>query len=114
MKVEKLRSKIHRARVTEADLEYEGSLTVGSDLLEVSDMAPYDRIQVVNVTNGERFETYIIEGDEGEICLNGAAARRGKVGDVIIIISYGYYDEDEEVDPTVVLLDEDNEVKLVK
>lgn len=110
MKREMFKSKIHRARITESDLHYEGSITVGADLLEAAEIDEYERVQVVNVNNGERLETYTIEGDSGEICLNGAAARLGEVGDTVIIISYGIYDEDENPDPTVVKVDEENRI----
>jgi aspartate 1-decarboxylase len=109
---ERLKSKIHRARVTETDLAYEGSLTVDPALLSAADIQPYEKVQVVNVTNGERLVTYAIEGDpgDGEICLNGAAARLGEVGDVVIVLSFGYYDEEERQEPTVVHVDADNEI----
>jgi aspartate 1-decarboxylase len=112
------KSKIHRARITEANLYYEGSLTVDSDLLDAADVLPYERVQVVNVNNGERFETYAIPGKRrsGIICLNGAAARLGQVGDEIIIISYGTYNEEElrNYKPAVVLLDKDNRIVDIK
>jgi len=108
------KSKIHRASVTEANLYYQGSLTVDSDLLEAADILPYERVQVVNVNNGERFETYTLPGSRrsGVICLNGAAARLGAVGDELIIITYGTYSEEElkSYKPTVVLLSKDNKI----
>ncbi|XGI83490.1 aspartate 1-decarboxylase [Halorutilales archaeon Cl-col2-1] len=110
MQVEKFKSKIHRATITETDLSYEGSITVGRDLLEAAGISEYERVQVVNVTNGERFETYTIEGEDGEICTNGAAARLGEVGDTVIIISYGVYAEDEDPDPTVIKVDDENQI----
>jgi len=112
------KSKIHRAKVTEANLYYEGSLTIDSDLLEAADILPYERVQVVNVNNGERFETYAIAGKRrsGIICLNGAAARLGQVNDEIIIITYGTYSEDEmkSYKPTVILLDKENKIIDIK
>jgi len=112
------KSKIHRAKVTEANLYYEGSLTVDSDLLDAADVLPYERVQVVNVNNGERFETYTIPGKRrsGTICLNGAAARLGQVGDEIIIITYGTYSEEElkTYKPAVILLDKDNKIADIK
>jgi len=112
------KSKIHRAKITEANLYYEGSLTVDSDLLDSADILPYERVQVVNVNNGERFETYTIPGKRrsGIICLNGAAARLGHVGDEIIIISYGTYNEEElkHYKPSVVLLDKENRIVDIK
>jgi aspartate 1-decarboxylase len=109
------KSKLHHARVTQADLHYEGSLTVDEELLEAADIAPYEKVQVVNVNNGARFETYTIIGKRGSgvICLNGAAARLGQVGDTIIIITYAILDEKEAVDhkPKVIILDEKNHIK---
>ncbi|MCC7430462.1 aspartate 1-decarboxylase [bacterium] len=109
------RAKIHRATVTQAELHYEGSLTVDSAILEQVQIAPYEKVSIVNVNNGQRFETYIIEGEpnSGVFCLNGAAARLGQVGDKIIVIAYGLV-EDQEVkgfSPKVVLLDDNNKIK---
>jgi aspartate 1-decarboxylase len=114
MRREMMKAKLHRARITGADKAYEGSLSVGTELLEASGIDPYERVQVVNVTNGERLETYVIEGDEGEMRLNGAAARRGREGDVVIVINYGRFGPDEEPDPTVVKLGEGNEIRSVE
>lgn len=112
------KSKIHRARVTRAELYYEGSLTVDSDLLDAADVVPYERVQVCNVNNGERFETYVIPGKRksGVVCLNGAAARLGSVGDEIIIITYGTFNEEElkSFKPTVLLLDKENRIVDIK
>lgn len=112
------KSKIHRARVTEAALYYEGSLTIDSDLLDAADILPYERVQVCNVNNGERFETYAIPGKRrtGVICLNGAAARLGSIGDEIIIITYGTFNEEElkSFRPNVVLVDKDNKIVDIK
>lgn len=111
------KSKIHRVRVTEAELYYEGSLTVDTDLLNASGILPYEKVQVVNVNNGERFETYIIPGQAGSgiICLNGPAARLGTVGDEIIVIAYAEFEEPEakKYQPTVVLVDQKNRIKQV-
>jgi L-aspartate 1-decarboxylase (EC 4.1.1.11) len=117
MFLEMFRAKIHRATVTDANLNYEGSLTVDEELLEASGIRPYEKVAVVNINNGARFETYTIKGKrgEGEICLNGAAARLGHPGDKIIIIAYGFIKEEElteDYEPTVVLVDENN--KIVK
>jgi len=92
-----LKSKIHRATITDADLNYEGSLTIDSLLMEAADLLPFEQIKVYNIANGNRFETYVIEGEKGSgsICLNGAAARKGAPGDLIIIASYGLYSEDQ-------------------
>lgn len=94
MQIEVLKSKIHRAVITEANLNYVGSLTVDEDLMDAANMIEHEKIHVVNVNNGERIETYLIKGERGSgvICLNGAAARRGAVDDVVIIISYGIMD----------------------
>lgn len=104
------KSKIHRATLTGADLNYEGSISVDIELLKASDILPFEKVQVVNINNGARLETYTIEGGPGEIQLNGAAARLGAVGDKVIIISYAEY-EDSELDnltPKLVFVDEQN------
>lgn len=90
-------SKIHRATVTEANLHYQGSLTIDQSLMEAADLKPYEKIQVVNINNGARFETYAIEGtaQSGVICANGAAARWVAAGDLIIIMAYGLFSEKE-------------------
>lgn len=110
-----LRAKIHQATVTNANIEYEGSLTVDEDLLDATGIKHFERVGVSNLNNGERFETYIIPGKRGsgEICLNGAAARKGIKGDRIIIFSYGYYTEDEikGFAPNIIRLDENNNIK---
>lgn len=110
---EALRAKIHGAHVTDTRKNYEGSLTVGKNLLEASDIDVYDKAQIVNINNGKRFETYIVEGKSGQIHLNGAAARLGEIGDEIIIISYGIYEDGSE-NPTVVHVDEENKVESVE
>ena len=107
-----LKSKIHRAAVTETNLDYNGSLTVDVSLMKKADMIPYEQVHVYNLTNGERFETYLIKGeaDSGVIGVNGAAAHKGKKGDLIIILSYGLV-EKERADlykPKVVFVDKDN------
>lgn len=90
MVIEILKSKIHRAVVTQADLHYQGSITIDEDLMDAANMIEHEKVHVVNVNNGERFETYIIKGERnsGVVCLNGPAARKAQVGDVIIVISY--------------------------
>jgi aspartate 1-decarboxylase len=106
------KSKIHRATVTGADLNYEGSITIDRKLLELADILPYEKVDIYNITNGERFSTYVIPGEpgSGEICLNGAAARKVQKGDLVIIVSYCELEEEEikEFKPTVVLVDEKN------
>jgi aspartate 1-decarboxylase len=110
-----LRSKIHRATVTDADLEYEGSLTVDPVLLETAGILPYEQVSVSNLNNGERFETYVIPGKRGsgEMVLNGPTARKGVKGDKIIVFCYEYFNEDElkSFKPKIVLVDQNNRVK---
>jgi len=111
-----LRAKIHRATVTESDITYEGSLTIDEALIEAAGMIPYEEVRVSNLHNGERFETYVIPGkrDSGVICLNGPTARKGTVGDVIIIFSYGYYREEEIKDHTPVIIRVDGKNRIMK
>jgi aspartate 1-decarboxylase len=112
------KGKIHRATVTQANLNYMGSITIDQELLEAADIYPYEKVQVVNVSNGSRLETYTIAGARGSgvICLNGAAARLNSEGDIVIIISYGQYDEQEirSLVPHVVFVDADNHITEVK
>ena len=110
-----LKSKIHRATITEADLTYDGSLTIDRDLMDAAGIIPFEQVKVYNINNGERFETYAIEGGAGSgvIGLNGAAARKGHVGDLIIIVTYAQY-EDSELDgfaPAILLCDENNRIR---
>lgn len=109
-----MNGKIHRAVVTEANLNYVGSITIDPVLLEAADILPDEKVQIVNNNNGERLETYVIEGERhsGEICLNGAAARKVQVGDVIIIITYAQLEQSELEDhkPNVVIVDEENKI----
>lgn len=109
-----LRSKIHRATVTDSNLEYEGSLTVDPVLLEAAGMLPYEQVAVSNLNNGERFETYLIPGKRGsgDMCLNGPTARKGAKGDRIIVFCYEYYNEQElkTYAPAIVLVDERNRI----
>ncbi len=97
MNIEVVKSKIHKVTVTEANLQYVGSITIDEDLMEASNIIENEKVQVVNINNGERLETYVIKGERGsgEICLNGPAARKATVGDVIIIISYASMDFEE-------------------
>lgn len=114
MRRELCKSKIHGATITEANLYYEGSLTLDTRLIEAADLVPYERIQVVNINNGSRLETYVLPGEPGSgtVALNGAAARLGAVGDRVILISYAHYDESEIAghEPRVVFVDERNRV----
>ncbi len=107
-----LKSKVHRAVLTATELEYEGSITLPGELMEAADLAAHERVQVLNLSTGDRLETYVIEGSAGsrDICLNGPAARRGVPGDEIIVASYAAYDEDEVAghEPTVVKVDDRN------
>ncbi len=106
------KSKIHKATLTGADLEYEGSIQIDRDLMTEADLQPYEMVHVLNASNGERLVTYVIEGKpgSGEVCLNGPAARLGYPGDQVVIISYGEFDEAEVADhePVVVHVDEQN------
>lgn len=112
MQIEVLKSKIHRAKVTQAELHYVGSITIDEDLLDAANMVPNEKVQIVNVNNGERFETYIIKGERGTgtVCLNGPAARKVQVGDVIIIISYALinFADARAHEPTVIFPDQHN------
>lgn len=114
MRRELFKSKIHRATVTDANLNYEGSVTIDEDLMTAADLLPHERVQVVNVNNGARFETYVLPGEAGTgvVCLNGAAARLGEIGDRVIIISYAHFDEAEAAahQPRVVTVDERNRI----
>lgn len=109
-----MNGKIHRARVTEANLNYVGSITIDSDILDAVGMLPNEKVQIVNNNNGARFETYIIPGQRGSkvICVNGAAARLVQEGDVVIIISYALVAEEKlsSHQPKVAIMDENNEI----
>ena len=109
-----LRSKIHRARVTQADLNYEGSITIDTDLMNEAKMVPFEVVDVLNVSNGNRLTTYVIPGVAGsrKICINGAAARLVKVDDVVIICCYGQFNEEEVENHSaqIVLVDDDNKI----
>ena len=106
------KSKIHRATITEANLNYVGSITIDEDLLDAANLMEGEKVQIVNNNNGERIETYVIKGERGsgQVCLNGAAARKAEVGDVVIIISYALMTPEEAkgFSPTVVFPDEQN------
>jgi aspartate 1-decarboxylase len=97
MHIEVVKSKIHRVTVTEADLNYIGSITIDEDLMDAANLIEFEKVQIVNINNGERLETYVITGERGtgQICMNGPAARRVAVGDIIIIISYASMDFEE-------------------
>jgi len=108
------KSKIHRVKVTQANLNYVGSITIDEAMMDAANIHEGERVQIVNNNNGERLETYVIKGERGSgvICLNGAAARRVEVGDIVIIISYGYMtpEEAKEFEPRTVFPDENNQV----
>ncbi len=117
MTLEMLKGKIHRAVVTQAELDYVGSITVDEELLNASGILEYEKVQIVDINNGNRFETYTIAGEPGSgmICLNGAAARCVSVGDKIIIMAYGQLSGEEAKThkPSVVFVDEDNHISRI-
>ncbi|MFH1074905.1 MAG: aspartate 1-decarboxylase [Candidatus Firestonebacteria bacterium] len=108
------KSKIHRATVTDANINYRGSITIDEKLMKSADILSFERVQVLNISSGGRLETYAIKGKKGEICLNGAAARLAQPGDIIIIISYGLYSDSEvkRLKPRIIFVDgKNNQVK---
>ena len=113
-----LKSKIHRARITDSNLNYEGSLSIDPKLMEEADILPFEKVDVVNINNGHRFTTYAIKGKEnsGEITLNGGAARLGEIDDLVIIITYTSLPDEEIVHhhPIVILVDENNNIKSIQ
>lgn len=112
MNIEVFKSKIHRVKITQAELHYVGSITIDEDLMDAANLIENEKVQIVNINNGERLETYVIKGERGSgmICMNGPAARKVQVGDVIIIISYATMDFEEakQFKPTVIFPDEHN------
>ena len=114
MRIEVLKSKIHRVRITQAELHYVGSITIDEELMEAANIIEHEKVQIVNINNGERLETYVIKGEKGsgEICLNGPAARKAQVGDIVIIISYASVDiqEAKSDEPVVIFPDKDNKL----
>ncbi|HDP35631.1 MAG TPA: aspartate 1-decarboxylase [Candidatus Hydrogenedentes bacterium] len=118
MLVTMMKSKVHRATVTEANLHYKGSLTLDRDLMEAAGMLEYEQVQVLNINTGDRFTTYIIEGERGSgvVCLNGAAARLGQPGDLIIALTYAQMDADEAAAhrPIIVHVDENNRITEIQ
>ncbi len=117
MQIEMLYSKIHRATVTDANLNYVGSITIDRDLIDSAKLRVGQKVEILNINNGERFSTYVIEGKRGDrdICLNGAAARKVHKGDKIIVVAYATYDEKEleNYKPLVVLVNEDNSISEI-
>jgi aspartate 1-decarboxylase len=113
-----LKSKIHRARVTEADLHYMGSVTIDQDLLRAADILPNEKVLVVNLNNGSRFETYAFEGASGSgiVCMNGGCARHVQVGDTVLILAFAWVEEEraKSLQPKVVFVDEENRVSGTK
>jgi len=113
-----LKGKIHRARVTQVDVDYEGSITIDKFLMEASDILPYEQVEVLNINNGARFSTYAIEAEPGSgtICINGAAARLAAKGDIVIILSYCHVPDDEAINviPKMVYVDENNRIVETK
>lgn len=115
MRITLLKSKIHRATVTDADLNYEGSISIDPALCEAARLIPFERVEIYNCSNGERFATYVIHGKPGEICLNGAAARRVHKGDLVIIAAYADFEQEEafEHKPQLVMVDAENKIKKI-
>jgi len=107
-----LKSKIHRARITGLCIDYEGSITIDKRLMAEADILPYEQVQVLNINNGARFTTYAIEGGNGQVCLNGAAARLAKKGDIVIILAYYQVEESQAADflPSLVYVDKNNRI----
>lgn len=118
MKRSMLKSKIHRATVTGADVDYEGSITIDQELMEAARLVEFEQVDIYNIANAQRFSTYVIKGErgKGEICLNGAAAKLVSIGDLLIICSYSLYDEEEVSNhrPVLVYVDEKNRIKETK
>ncbi len=114
MLIEVVKSKIHRVKITQAELHYVGSITIDEDIMEASNIIENEKVQIVNINNGERLETYVIKGERGggQVCLNGPAARKAQVGDIIIIISYALMSSEEAKNhtPTITFPDENNKV----
>ena len=115
MRLNVFKSKIHRCRVTEANLNYEGSVTIDADLMEAADILSHEQVQVLNVNNGERFDTYAIRGPRGSgvVCLNGPAARLAHVGDLVIILTYASMEREEleRHTPRIVMVDDRNHIR---
>ena len=111
-----LKSKIHRATVTGADINYEGSIAIDTQLMDAADILPFEQVHVLNLNNGARFETYVIEGEKGEICINGAAARLALKGDMVIILTYQQMEEEEAhaYTPKLVHVDLKNNITDIK
>jgi len=114
MFIEVVKSKIHRVKITQAELHYVGSITIDEDIMQAANIIENEKVQIVNINNGERLETYVIKGEQGSghVCLNGPAARKAQVGDIIIIISYASMDLEEakKHNPTIIFPDKNNKI----
>jgi aspartate 1-decarboxylase len=114
MLIQIMKSKIHRVKITQAELHYVGSITIDKKLMDAADLVENEKVQIVNINNGERLETYIIEGEagSGQVCLNGPAARLAQVGDIVIIISYGSIKKSEakSFEPTIIFPNNENQL----
>ncbi|WP_339866842.1 aspartate 1-decarboxylase [uncultured Algoriphagus sp.] len=114
MQIQVLKSKIHRVKITQAELHYVGSITIDEDLMDAANLIENEKVQIVNVNNGERLETYVITGERGsgQVCLNGPAARKAQVGDIVIIISYAGMEVEEakKFKPVLIFPDEQNKL----
>ena len=117
MLLEFLNSKIHRATVTDSNLNYVGSITIDEDILKAANIREWQKVDILDINNGERFQTYVIKGkaNSGQICLNGAAARKVQPGDKVIIVTYGQFEEKEleTFKPTIVIVDENNKISEI-
>jgi len=114
MLVEVVKSKIHRVKLTQAELHYVGSITIDEEIMDASNLIENEKVQIVNINNGERLETYVIKGDRGsrQVCLNGPAARKAQIGDIIIIISYALieFEDAKKHKPTIIFPDKNNKI----
>lgn len=112
MYIEVVKSKIHRVKITQAELHYVGSITIDEDLMDAANIIANEKVQIVNINNGERLDTYVIKGERGsgQVCLNGPAARKAQVGDIVIVISYATMDFEEakKHQPTIIFPDKNN------
>ena len=117
MMLNMLKTKVHRATITQAELHYVGSITLDPDLMEAADLLAFEKVQVLNINTGDRFETYVIEGGRGSrvVCLNGPAARLGQVGDMVIVLAYAWMDEEDARNHTAktVHVDADNNITQI-
>lgn len=115
MHIQVMKSKIHRVKITQAELHYVGSVTIDEDLMDAANLIENEKVQIVNINNGERLETYVIKGERGtgQICLNGPAARKAQVGDIVIIISYAGMELEEAKKHTPVIIFPDGQNKLI-